>query len=83
MLGQERVVQAAKHQFRPLLMIALLPVLGMLPLMLVNGTAIVLHHTIITMILGMVFSLLVNLFIVPLLYFILIRQEQTPDVPRL
>ncbi len=81
--GQKKVVQAAKHQFRPLLMITLLAQLGMLSLMLINGTAIVLHHIIITLIIGLVFSLLAILFLVPVLYLILNRQEQTPEVPRL
>lgn len=81
--GQKKVMRAAKHQFRPLLLVTLLAQLGMLSLMWVNGAAIVLHHIMITLSIGLVFSLLMNLFLAPVLYLILIHQEQTPDAPRL
>ena len=79
----KNILWVTKHHLRPLLVVTLLAQCGMLSLMLVKGAAMVLHPLIITVIMGLFFSLLVNLLIVPVLYLFLGRAEQTPGERRL
>jgi multidrug efflux pump subunit AcrB len=79
----KNILWAAKHHLRPLLVVTLLAQFGMLSLMLVKGAAMVLHPIIITVVMGLFVSLMVNLLIVPVLYFFMKRAEKTPEGWRL
>ena len=58
-------------------------ILGMLSLIWINGSASVLHILIVFLATGLLVSLLVNLLLTPLLYWLVSRQEQTPMPQRL
>ncbi|MDO8705848.1 MAG: efflux RND transporter permease subunit [Sulfuricaulis sp.] len=70
----KNILWATKLYLRPLLVATLLAQFGMLSLMLVKGAAMVLHPLIITVVMGLFFSLLVNLLIVPVLYLFMERR---------
>jgi len=78
-----RLKQAARYQFGPLFAMVLTAILGMLSLIWINGSASVLHTLIIFLATGLLVSLLVNLLLTPLLYWLVSRQEQTPLPQRL
>lgn len=75
--------QIARHQFRPLFAMALAGILGMLALMWVNGSVSGLHILITVLLTGLPVSLLINLLLAPLLYWMFLRKEQTPVSQRL
>ncbi|BAV33330.1 acriflavin resistance protein [Sulfuricaulis limicola] len=75
--------QIARHQFRPLCAMVLTAALGMLALMWVNGSVSGLHILITVLLTGLPISLLINLLLTPLLYWMFLRQEQTPVSRRL
>jgi multidrug efflux pump subunit AcrB len=75
--------QIARHQFRPLFAMVLTAILGMLSLMWVNGAVSVWHILIIVLLTGLPISLLINLLLTPLLYWLVLRKEQTPVSRRL
>jgi multidrug efflux pump subunit AcrB len=75
--------QIARHQFRPLFAMVLTAILGMLSLMWVNGGVSVWHILIIVLLTGLPISLLINLLLTPLLYWLFLRKEQTPVSRRL
>jgi multidrug efflux pump subunit AcrB len=75
--------QIARHQFRPLFAMVLTAILGMLSLMWVNGAISVWHILIIVLLTGLPISLLINLLLTPLLYWLFLRKEQTPVSRRL
>jgi multidrug efflux pump subunit AcrB len=70
--------QIARHQFRPLFAMVLTAALGMLALMWVNGSVSGLHILITVLLTGLPVSLLINLLLTPLLYWLFLRKEQTP-----
>lgn len=78
-----RLKQAARNQFDPIMIMVLTAILGMVSLMWVNGSAAVLHTLIIVLVSGLMVSLLVNLLLTPLLYWVFARKEQIPPPPRL
>lgn len=73
-----RLKQAARYQFGPLFAMVLTAILGMLSLMWINGSASVLHTLVIILATGLLVSLLINLLLTPLLYWLVTRKEQTP-----
>jgi multidrug efflux pump subunit AcrB len=73
----------ARHQFRPLVATVLAGALGMLALMWVNGSVSGLHILITVLLTGLPVSLLINLLLTPLLYWLFLRKEQTPVSQRL
>jgi multidrug efflux pump subunit AcrB len=75
--------QIARHQFRPLFTMVLTAILGMLSLTWVNGAVSVWHILIIVLLTGLPVSLLINLLLTPLLYWLFLRKEQTPASRRL
>jgi multidrug efflux pump subunit AcrB len=75
--------QIARHQFRPLVAMVLTGALGMLALMWVNGSISGLHILITVLLTGLPVSLLINLLLTPLLYWLFLRKEQTPVSQRL
>jgi multidrug efflux pump subunit AcrB len=75
--------QIARHRFRALFAMALTGVLGMLALMWVNGGIPGLHILITVLLTGLPVSLLINLLLTPLLYWLFLRKEQTPASARL
>ncbi len=77
----QRMKQAARNQFGPLIAMVLTAILGMVSLMWVNGSAAVLHALVIVLVTGLMVSLLVNLLFVPLLYWLISSKEQIPLQP--
>lgn len=75
--------QIARHHFRPLVAMVLTGALGMLALMWVNGSVSGLHILITVLLTGLPVSLLINLLLTPLLYWLFLRKEQTPVSQRL
>jgi multidrug efflux pump subunit AcrB len=75
--------QIARHQFRPLFSMVLAAFLGMLSLMWVNGSVSGLHILITVLLTGLPISLLINLLLTPLLYWMFLRKEQIPESQRL
>jgi multidrug efflux pump subunit AcrB len=75
--------QIARHQFRPLFAMVLTAILGMLSLMWVNGAISVWHILITVLLTGLPVSLLINLLLTPLLYWLVLRKEQIPVSRRL
>jgi multidrug efflux pump subunit AcrB len=75
--------QIARHQFLALFAMVLTAVLGMLSLMWVNGSVSGLHILIAVLLTGLPVSLLINLLLSPLLYWMFLRKEQTPVSRRL
>lgn len=72
--GAEAMLQAARRKFRPVFMTSLAAVLGMLPMAMGSGLGSELRASIgIGAVGGMLFSSLVSLFFVPLLYVVLLR----------
>jgi hypothetical protein len=57
--------------------------LGMLSLMWVNGSVSGLHILITVLLTGLPISLLINLLLTPLLYWMFLRKEQIPESQRL
>lgn len=80
---QKKIVQYAKHQFRPQLAATLLAQVGMLPLIWINSGAAVLHPLIIVLLIGLLFSFFINLFLIPVLYLLIMRTEYNSASPRL
>ncbi|MDH3513845.1 MAG: efflux RND transporter permease subunit, partial [Gammaproteobacteria bacterium] len=78
-----RVRQAARQFFRPLLAMAIVGIMGMLPLMWIDGSVSSLSALVSVLALGLVFSLPVNLLLAPLLFRMLWSKEQIPASPRL
>jgi len=74
---QQKLRRVAKYQFRPLFVLSLVTVTGMMPLVFTSGAAAVLHPVIITVGVGFLFSLPAILFLVPALYIFLVRKEQS------
>lgn len=74
---QQKLRRVAKYQFRPLFVLSLVTVTGMIPLVFTSGAAAVLHPVIITVGVGFLFSLPAILFLVPALYIFLARKEQS------
>ena len=72
--------QIARHQFRPLVAMVLTGALGMLALMWVNGSVSGLHILITVLLTGLPLSLLINLLLTPLLYWLFLRKEQSSRV---
>ncbi len=75
--------QTAKHQFRPLLAVTLMAQLGMLPLMWFHGSAAVLRPLVMTCATGLLFSLMASLLLMPPMYFVARRMEQSSSEKRL
>lgn len=75
---EKKIVQAAKHRFRPLLAITLIAEVAMLSLLFVNGRTVILHPLVVTVATGLLFSLMANLLLAPLLYYLAARTEQSP-----
>ncbi len=80
---QKRIVQYAKHQFRPQLAVTLMAQAGMLPLIWISSSAAVLHPLIIVLLIGLLCSFFINLFLTPLLYLLIMRTEHSSVSPRL
>lgn len=78
-----RLRQASRQQFRPWLALVVSGILGMLSLLWVNGEISGLHIIITILSVSLVFSLLVNLFLTPPLYWLFSRMEQIPGLSRL
>jgi len=74
---QQKLRRVAKYQFRPLFVLSLVTVTGMMPLVFTSGAAAVLHPVIITVGVGFLFSLPAILFLVPALTIFLVRKEQS------
>jgi multidrug efflux pump subunit AcrB len=74
---QQKLRRVAKYQFRPLFVLSLVTVTGMIPLVFTSGAAAVLHPVIITIGVGYLFSLPAILFLVPALNIFLARKEQS------
>lgn len=74
--------QATRDQFLTIFAMVLAAILGMLSLMWINGSVAVLHTLIIFLIGGLLFSLLINLLLTPLLYWLIARKEQYPAPSR-
>jgi len=72
----DRVVQAARHQFRPQLAVTLMAVSGMLPLLAVDRAAPVLFPLVIIGATGVLFSFAASLLILPALCALGARKEQ-------
>lgn len=75
--------QIARHQFLALFAMVLTAALGMLSLMWVNGGVSGLHILITVLLTGLPVSLLINLLLTPLLYWMFLRKEQIPESQRL
>jgi len=75
---QKMLRRIAARQFRSLLAMTFVILSGMMPLLFTAGAADILHPVIIAMTTGLLFSLPVNLFLVPLLYLFFGRKEQSP-----
>jgi multidrug efflux pump subunit AcrB len=78
LLRQKMLRRIAARQFRPLLAMTFVILSGMMPLLFSAGVADILHPVIIAMTTGLLFSLPVNLFLVPLLYSFFGGKEQSP-----
>ena len=78
-----RLELAARYQFGLLFTMVLTAILGMLFLIWVNSSASVLHTMVFVLATGLLVSLLVNLFLTPLLYRLISHKEQTPLSQRL
>ncbi|GAB4515255.1 MAG: hypothetical protein Tsb0026_20800 [Sulfuricaulis sp.] len=78
-----RLQQAARYQMGLLFAMVLTAILGMLSLICINGSVSVLRTLIIVLITGVLVSLLTNLLLTPLLYWLVSRREQTPLSQRL
>ncbi|MHB8623022.1 MAG: efflux RND transporter permease subunit [Sulfuricaulis sp.] len=72
---KKKIVQYAKHQFRPQLAATLLAQLGMLPLLWTHSDAAVLHPLVVVLLIGLLFSFFINLFLTPLLYLLIMRTD--------
>ena len=72
----ENILWATKHYLRPMLVVTLLAQFGMLSLMLVKGAAMVLHPLIITVVMGLFFSLLATPLSVLIVYFMTGLKEE-------
>jgi HAE1 family hydrophobic/amphiphilic exporter-1 len=79
LLRQKMLRRIAARQFRPLLAMTFVILSGMMPLLFTVGAADILHPVIIAMTTGLLFSLPVNLFLVPLLYSFLEARNKAPD----
>ncbi|MBI3547258.1 MAG: efflux RND transporter permease subunit [Gammaproteobacteria bacterium] len=75
-LSAIKISQTIKYALRPLLVMTLMSVLGMLPLLFMDGVLNVLHPLILTFSLGALFSLLVNLWFTPWLYFFMLGAKE-------
>lgn len=78
-----RLKQACRQQFRAWLAVTVTAILGMLSILWVNGGLSGLHTITTLFSVGLVFSLLVNLFLAPPLYWLFSRMEQIPRSSRL
>ncbi len=79
-----KIMQAIKHRLRPVCAMALMAILSMTPLLFIDGAMTIFHPLIITLIVGISFSLLGNLLLMPLLgFFVFGKQEQTMGKQRL
>ncbi|MDH3310648.1 MAG: efflux RND transporter permease subunit [Gammaproteobacteria bacterium] len=78
-----RLRQASRQQFRPWLAVVLTGILGMLSVLWINGEISGLHKVITILSISLVFSLLVNLFLTPPLFWLFSRMEQNPELSRL
>ncbi|WP_372523354.1 efflux RND transporter permease subunit [Sulfuricaulis sp.] len=74
---QQKLRRVAKYQFRPLLVLSLVTVMGVIPLVFTSGAAAVLRPVMITVGVGFLFSLPAILFLVPALTIFLARKEQS------
>jgi multidrug efflux pump subunit AcrB len=74
---QQKLRRVAKYQFRPMLVMNLVTVTGMMPLLFTSGAAAVLHPAIITVGVGYLFLLPAILFLAPALTIFLTRKEQS------
>lgn len=70
------VVQAARHQFRPLLVVTLMALAGMLPLLAVDRAVAVLFPLVVIAANGVLFSFAASLLVLPALYSLGARKEQ-------
>ncbi len=73
-----RLKQAARYQFGLLFAWVLAAILGMLSLIWIDDSISVLHTLIIFLVSGLLVSLLVNLLLTPLMYWLVSRKEQIP-----
>jgi len=74
---QQKLRRVAKYKFRPLFVLSLVTITGMIPLVFTSGAAAVLHPVIITVGVGYLFSLPAILFLAPTLYLFLAPKEQS------
>lgn len=83
-LSAAKIMQTIKHRLRPVGAMALMAVFGLTPLLFVDAAMAIFHPLIITLMVGISFSLLGNLLLMPLLgFFVFGKQEQTAVKQRL
>jgi multidrug efflux pump subunit AcrB len=74
---QQKLRRVAKYKSRPLFVLSLVTITGMIPLVFTSGAAAVLHPVIITVGVGYLFSLPAIFFLAPTLYLFLAPKEQS------
>lgn len=75
----DAMARAAEERFRPILMITLAAILGMLPLALASGIGSELRNSIgIASVGGIAVSALLTLLIIPMIYYLLARDDTKP-----
>ncbi|MHB8535156.1 MAG: efflux RND transporter permease subunit [Sulfuricaulis sp.] len=77
------IARAVRHRFRPLLVVTLLALAGMMPLLWVDRGATLLFPLVVIGATGVVFSLVASLLLLPALYILSARKEQNRSHSRL
>ncbi len=77
---KEAVIQGAHHRFRPVLMIATVAVLGLLPASISTGIGSDVQRPLATVIVyGLLFATLITLYVLPSLYYLMEKKWSTDD----
>jgi cobalt-zinc-cadmium resistance protein CzcA len=79
---KEAVIQGAHHRFRPVLMIATVAVLGLLPASISTGIGSDVQRPLATVIVyGLFFATLITLYVLPALYYLMEKRWSANDTP--
>ena len=77
---KEAVINGAHHRFRPVLMIAIVAVLGLLPASVSTGIGSDVQRPLATVIVyGLLFATLITLYVLPALYYMMEKKWSEPD----
>ena len=77
-LSRRTLAQAARDLWRPMLTMTLMAIAATVPLMLLGGTVIVLRSLIIIVVASLILAFLASVLIIPPLYYLMTRMEQSP-----